>query len=109
MARVTDPLTAMGADFQFEADEGRLPIEVRGRHPLEGVVWSSPVASAQVKSSILLAGLTGQACAIVTEPRQSRDHTERMLNAVGASVISHAVGEGWQVELRDPPEAIRPR
>lgn len=108
MARVTDPLSAMGARFEHHRDAGRLPITVHGAHPLRPVDWPSRVASAQVKSAILLAGLTGGAFALVTEPRRSRDHTERLLDGVGAAVVSHAVAEGWRVELRDPPERIAP-
>lgn len=108
MARVTDPLSKMGAKFHYLGQMGRLPIRVEGRRPLQAIDWPSPVASAQVKSSILLAGLTGGAFALVTEPRQSRDHTERLLRSVGVSVLEHAVQGGWRVELRDPPDAIRP-
>lgn len=108
MARVTDPLTKMGATVQYLGEVGRLPIRMQGRRPLRSIDWPSPVASAQVKSSILLAGLTGGAFALVTEPRRSRDHTERMLRSVGVSVVEHAVAEGWRVELRDPPDAVRP-
>jgi 3-phosphoshikimate 1-carboxyvinyltransferase len=106
MRRVTEPLTAMGAAFDFLEDDGRLPVTVQGRRPLSPIDWDSPVASAQVKSAILLAGLVGGAYALVTEPRKSRDHTERMLTASGARVISHATEGGWRVELRDPPSRI---
>jgi 3-phosphoshikimate 1-carboxyvinyltransferase len=108
MARVTDPLHAMGARFEHRGQPGHLPVAVRGRHPLEPLEWSSPVASAQVKSAILLAGLMGHASAMVTEPSMSRDHTERLLNHLGAAVVSRAAVGGWRVELRDPPERIRP-
>lgn len=108
MARVTDPLGAMGASFTWEGESDRLPLTVHGRYPLEPVDWSSRVASAQVKSAILLAGLTGGAFVLVTEPRRSRDHTERLLQQVGASVVSHPVDGGWRVELRDPPDRISP-
>lgn len=108
MARVTDPLAAMGARFHYLGEPGRLPIEITGRHPLDPIDWPSPVASAQVKSAILLAGLTGGAFALVTEPRQSRDHTERLFRSVGVSVVEHAVEGEWRVEMRDPPERIRP-
>ncbi len=108
MRRVTDPLATMGAATTWGEEPGRLPLTLHGRHPLDPVDWSTPVASAQVKSAILLAGLTGQAFALVTEPRRSRDHTERLLNAVGASVVSHANQGGWRVELRDPPDRIGP-
>jgi 3-phosphoshikimate 1-carboxyvinyltransferase len=108
MRRVTDPLEAMGAAFDFLERDGRLPLTVRGRHPLDRIEWESPVASAQVKSAILLAGLAGSTSARVTEPRMSRDHTERLLAMVGVSVRSEAAGPGWCVELADPPERIRP-
>lgn len=108
MRRVTEPLGKMGARFEFVGEDGRLPVRVHGRRPLDPIDWPSRVASAQVKSAILLAGLTGGAFALVTEPRRSRDHTERMLSHVGAPVVSHAVEGGWRVELRDPPGGIRP-
>lgn len=108
MARVTEPLAIMGARFEYHGEPDRLPLTVRGRFPLEPIDWPGRVASAQVKSAILLAGLTGGAFVFVTEPRESRDHTERLLNEVGASVISHATEGGWRVELRDPPDRIAP-
>lgn len=108
MGRVAEPLSAMGGRFDYQADVDRLPMTITGTHPLEPIDWPSKVASAQVKSAILLAGLTGNAFAMVTEPRRSRDHTERLFNQVGVSVISHARGEGWRVEMRDPPDAIDP-
>ena len=108
MERVTHPLSLMGASFDMLGDPDRLPIRVRGRKRLESLMWDSPVASAQIKSALLLAGLTGHTFVIVTEPRESRDHTERMLNSVGASVVAHAGEGGWRVELRDPPERLRP-
>jgi 3-phosphoshikimate 1-carboxyvinyltransferase len=106
MARVTDPLGQMGAGFAFLAEDGRLPVRIEGAHPLRPIDWPSPVASAQVKSALLLAGLVGGAFVLVSEPRQSRDHTERMLLGQGVSVISHPVEGRWQVELRDPPDAL---
>ncbi|MDA0329572.1 MAG: 3-phosphoshikimate 1-carboxyvinyltransferase [Gemmatimonadetes bacterium] len=108
MTRVTDPLAKMGAGFDFLDGLGRLPVGVAGTHPLRSLDWPSPIASAQVKSSILLAGLTGGAIVLITEPRQSRDHTERLLTQVGVSVISHTVEGGWRVEMRDPPRRIDP-
>ncbi|MDX1646705.1 MAG: 3-phosphoshikimate 1-carboxyvinyltransferase [Longimicrobiales bacterium] len=108
MARITEPLTAMGGRLTSLDAPGRLPIRVEGRRPLEPVDWPSPVASAQVKSAILLAGLVGGAFALVTEPRRSRDHTERLLRSVGVPIVEHPVEDGWRVELRDPPDAIHP-
>lgn len=108
MARVMEPLTHMGATFEELGESRRLPLRIRGAHPLSALEWSSPVASAQVKSALLLAGLTGGAFVLITEPRQSRDHTERLLAQMGASLVEHAPGAGWRVELRDPPERLRP-
>ena len=108
MTRVLRPLSLMGARFEAGVESDRLPITVHGRGRLESLEWDSPVASAQVKSAILLAGLTGRAFTFVTEPGESRDHTERMFNAVGAPVISHATDDGWRIEMRDPPDHIRP-
>jgi len=106
MARVTVPLRAMGARFEGPDEGGRLPLTVHGTRPLSSLDWESPVASAQVKSSLLLAGVTGQAVVQLTEPRRSRDHTERLLHHLGASLVEHAVAGGWRVELREPPESL---
>jgi len=106
MCRVTEPLRAMGARFDFLAEDGLLPIRLRGKRPLQEIDWSTPVASAQVKSSILLAGLTGGASALITEPEQSRDHTERIFRQVGVSTESRAVADGWRVEMHNPPNRI---
>ena len=83
MDRIIGPLRAMGADI--EAHEGRLPITVRGT-TLRGESIDSPVASAQVKSALLLAGLRAEGTTRVHEPAQSRDHTELMLPAFGVEV-----------------------
>ena len=84
MRRVARPLEAMGAAVEFEGSDG-LPMTVRGA-PLRGIEWVSDVASAQLKSSILLAGAVAGVEVAVREPGASRDHTERMLAARGASV-----------------------
>jgi 3-phosphoshikimate 1-carboxyvinyltransferase len=107
MARVTDPLEAMGARFVWRGEEGRVPVEVVGG-PLSSLEYDLPVASAQVKSALLLAGLVGGVPVGLTEPGASRDHTERMLRGVGVSVLTHVRGHGRRVELRDPPARIRP-
>ena len=85
MRRIARPLTQMGAGFSFLADDG-LPMTVQGAD-LRDVSWISPTASAQVKSAILLAALVSGCSARVQEPTRSRDHTERMLAALGAPVI----------------------
>jgi 3-phosphoshikimate 1-carboxyvinyltransferase len=86
MARVARPLTAMGAQFAFESGE-HLPMVVTGG-PLRSIHFESRTASAQVKSAILFAGLVGRVQVTVTEPVRSRDHTERMLAALGIDVRS---------------------
>lgn len=85
MARVTGPLAEMGAVFLGREQNNLLPMAVRGG-ALKPIHFQSPVASAQVKSAILLAGLYAEGETSVTEPSPSRDHTERMLQAFGAAV-----------------------
>ncbi|WP_077618591.1 3-phosphoshikimate 1-carboxyvinyltransferase [Bacillus sinesaloumensis] len=85
MKRVTEPLRQMGAKIDGREDGNFTPLAIRGGS-LEGVHYQSPVASAQVKSSILLAGLNATGTTTVTEPHKSRDHTERMLRAFGVEV-----------------------
>src|SRR5580658_1862109 len=84
MARVIKPLTQMGADIQ--ARDGTFPpLTIHGR-PLHGIDYSLPVASAQVKSCVLLAGLFAQGDTIVREPVRTRDHTEIALRELGAEI-----------------------
>jgi 3-phosphoshikimate 1-carboxyvinyltransferase len=85
MRRVADPLAAMGARIDT-ADGGRPPLRLHGNPSLHGIDYVMPVASAQVKSSLLLAGLYASGTTRVTEPAPTRDHTERMLAAFGYSV-----------------------
>lgn len=85
MDRIAEPLEAMGAAV-VTGDEGRPPLEIRGQRPLSAVSHVSPVASAQVKSCVLLAGLYADGRTQITEPAPSRDHTERMLEAFGCPV-----------------------
>lgn len=85
MRRVTDPLGQMGARIDTQAD-GTPPLRVHGGQSLHGIEYASPVASAQVKSAVLLAGLyaAGETC--VREPHPTRDYTERMLSAFGVEI-----------------------
>lgn len=86
MSRVTNPLRMMGAKIDGREDGQYTPLSVRGGN-LQAIHYNSPVASAQVKSAILLAGLnTKNEETTVTEPHKSRDHTERMLRAFGVDV-----------------------
>ena len=82
MRRVTAPLAMMGARIGTTAG-GTLPLRVHGGQPLHGIRYASPIASAQVKSAVLLAGLRAEGETVVTEPRPTRDYTERMLAALG--------------------------
>jgi len=90
MARITEPLSAMGCETELSPGGG-LPLTVRGP-ALRAVEWESSVASAQVKSCILLAGLRLEAATSFREPAPSRDHTETMLSALGADL---SFGSGW--------------
>ncbi len=85
MGRVADPLRAMGAVIET-ADGGRPPMKIRGGQQLTGIHYEMPVASAQVKSCLLLAGLYAEGSTSVTEPAPTRDHTERMLAGFGYHV-----------------------
>ena len=87
MKRIMTPLSQMGASIRSIPGNGCAPLAICGR-PLTGIHYDSPVASAQVKSSVLLAGLYAQGETSVTEPSLSRDHTERMLGLFGANIVS---------------------
>ena len=97
MARVLDPLSSMGATHLGRAG-GRLPTTLRGGG-LKFISYRLPMASAQVKSAILLAGLNAQGGVEVIEPELTRDHTERMLEAFGAEVRTSPEGEGRIIRL----------
>jgi 3-phosphoshikimate 1-carboxyvinyltransferase len=95
MERVAGPLRAMGADIRTR--DGRPPLRIAGDRPLRGIDYEMPVASAQVKSAILLAGLFADGRTRVTQPALSRDHTERMLETLGVPIAydeNEAVIEG---------------
>jgi len=85
MDRVAQPLRQMGAEIAGQTERCRPPVAVRGG-ALRGISYVSPVASAQVKSALVLAGLYADGETSVTEPYQSRDHTERMLASFGAQI-----------------------
>ena len=87
MGRVTDPLTLFGA--RFDASEGkRLPLTMHGAPKPKAVTYTLPMASAQVKSAVLLAGINAVGTTTVIEPVATRDHTERMLKAFGAKIVT---------------------
>lgn len=94
MDRVAAPLRAMGAQIETAA-QGRPPLVIKGGQTLRAMRYEMPMASAQVKSSLLLAGLYAEGTTTVIEPAPTRDHTERMLRGLGHAVSS----EGSQVTL----------
>jgi 3-phosphoshikimate 1-carboxyvinyltransferase len=96
MTRVTEPLARMGAPI--ETSDGKLPLTL-GAARLKGVDYRLPVASAQVKSAILLAALGAEGATTVEEPTPSRDHTERMLKAFGARLTIEPAGAGRRIRI----------
>jgi 3-phosphoshikimate 1-carboxyvinyltransferase len=110
MRRILDPLTAMGAEVLDEAAGGRCPILLKGTPEPSPLDYRSKVASAQVKSAILLAGLNAPGRTIVVEPQASRDHTEKMLALFGASVQSESFEtNGRRIVLEGRPELVPAR
>ena len=86
MERIAKPLRAMGAEVATRS--GRAPIRIDGRYPLTAIDYTLPVASAQLKSALLLAGLRARGRTVVRSPGRSRDHTERLLRSMGVTVES---------------------
>jgi len=89
MSRVVEPLKQMGAQIWGRQNNSRAPLAIQGQS-LQAIDYTSPIASAQVKSCILLAGLMTEGRTTVTEPSLSRDHSERMLAAFGADIATDA-------------------
>lgn len=102
MRRVTEPLVRMGASIRDTSDDG-LPLTIRGGR-LQPLEWTSPVASAQVKTALLFAGLAGRVRVVVREPVRSRDHTERLLAALGCAIVV----EETTVTLAPGPRRLPP-
>jgi 3-phosphoshikimate 1-carboxyvinyltransferase len=107
MNRIIRPLTLMGAAIEADCD-GTPPLQIRGGLHLQGIHYELPVASAQVKSSILLAGLYADGVTSVVEPAVTRDHTERMLRTMGVEVTAdgasvslagHQEPQGCRIEV----------
>ena len=107
MDRVAEPLKRMGA--RIETTDGKPPVTVEGTDALKGIEYVLPMASAQVKSAILLAGLNANGTTTVVEPAPTRDHTELMLQAAGARVrrrpVSVSIEPAGQLQL---PEVTVP-
>jgi 3-phosphoshikimate 1-carboxyvinyltransferase len=105
MRRILDPLELIGAKASACGEGGRLPLTLNGaREPLP-ILYRTPVASAQIKSAVLLAGLAAPGVTTVVEAESSRDHTERMLSHFGAQIVSKAEGtHGRNIALTGQPE-----
>lgn len=99
MRRVIEPLQLMGAELQGRQGGNYPPLAIRGRK-LKGISYLSPVASAQVKTAILLAGLNAEGITAIMEPEKSRDHSENMLAAMGASIQV----DGLKIQLQPGQE-----
>ena len=106
MQRVIEPLSRMGARFEAR-DGGRMPLAIIGTDEMVPIEYRLPVASAQVKSAILLAGLNTAGETTVIEPHATRDHTERMLRHFGADVrVDSADGGGKRITVVGWPELL---
>jgi 3-phosphoshikimate 1-carboxyvinyltransferase len=103
MQRVIEPLRATGAVFSARAG-GRLPLAIQGSRDALPLTYRLPVASAQVKSAILLAGLNGRGITEVEEPEPTRDHSENMLRHFGAKVTVTGQGRTRHIALTGQPE-----
>ncbi|WP_320076635.1 3-phosphoshikimate 1-carboxyvinyltransferase [Novosphingobium ovatum] len=106
MGRVIDPLSTMGATFAA-AEGGRLPLTMTGTQPAVPITYRLPVASAQVKSAVLLAGLNTPGITTVIEPVPTRDHSERMLRGFGADLSVEVEGDGTRVIRVHGPAELR--
>jgi 3-phosphoshikimate 1-carboxyvinyltransferase len=107
MDRIVGPLSSAGASVRELGQPGRLPLEMTGGS-LRPIDHHSAVASAQVKSALLLAGLGADVPVTVVQPGPSRDHTERMLRAMGVEVTAETEAGGERVKLEPPGEALLP-
>jgi 3-phosphoshikimate 1-carboxyvinyltransferase len=103
MGRVIEPLSRMGADIT-SSPGGRLPLMVRGLCPAVPIEYTLPVASAQVKSAVLLAGLNTPGITRVIEPVPTRDHSERMLQGFGAELTVEETPQGRIISIRGEAE-----
>jgi len=108
MRRILDPLRLMGAQVISEAEGGRCPIVLKGARDPAPIEYRTPVASAQIKSAVLLAGLNAPGVTIVIEGEASRDHTEKMLKYFGASIETEPFAKhGQKITLEGRPD-LRP-
>ena len=102
MERIIKPLTQMGASVSSAMGNGCAPLYIKGGQKLHGISYRSPVASAQIKSCIILAGLYANGETVVYEPALSRNHTEIMLNAFGADIHNEVARDGSSAAILTP-------
>ena len=107
MRRIAEPLGRMGATVEYLERDGHLPMRVTGG-ALTPLRHESAVASAQVKSAVLLAGVGAGVGVEVREPRRSRDHSERMLEAMGVRLVEEEAAGSWCVKIPKPPPRLEP-
>jgi len=103
MRRIANPLRKIGANVDGRSDGEYAPIGIRGKE-LEAFNYDSPIASAQVKSALILAGLRGKGVSTLSEPHLSRDHTEKMLRGMGVDIKS----DGTKVTLTPTKKPLKP-
>lgn len=106
MDRVIEPLRLMGAEVRGRLRDSRPPLAIAGQ-ALRGIRYALPVASAQLKSALLLAGLYAEGETTLIEPAPTRDHTETMLAAMGARVSTSVSSEGYQAITLEPPACLK--
>ena len=106
MRRILDPLALMGAQVKAQAEGGRCPIRLEGARHAAPIEYQTPVASAQIKSAVLLAGLAAPGETTVIEAEASRDHTERLLAHFGADVRVADEDTGRWIRLKGQPELV---
>ncbi len=105
MNRILEPLKQMGMKVVAQAEGGRVPLTIRGAKEMIPITYRTPVASAQIKSAILLAGLNAPGFTTVIEDEASRDHTEKMLRQFGAEIeVAHKGVHGRRITLKGQPE-----
>ncbi|SDD21219.1 3-phosphoshikimate 1-carboxyvinyltransferase [Paracoccus isoporae] len=103
MRRITDPISLFGAEITAR-EGGLLPVTIRGAEDAVPVTYRTPVASAQIKSAVLLAGLNAPGQTVVIEAEPTRDHSERMLAGFGATITTETTAEGHVITLTGQPE-----
>ena len=107
MKRVITPLSEMGADIVSVKGNDCAPLHITGGKKLHGITYNSPVASAQVKSAIILAGLYADSATTVIEPALSRNHTEIMLKAFGADIHNEIYEDGKAAAVLNPGQPLK--